>query len=92
MTCTNIELPAIGGKRERSGACSPDFITKKLRQERFPDMACRDREYFSPSYTPDQRVIDDGSVVVTQIESATSDDPVLRLGPLSEAPSPPPSP
>jgi hypothetical protein len=55
-------------------------------------MTCRDREYFSPSHPPDQKLIGGGSVVTTQIGSASLDDPVLQLGPLPEDPSPPPSP
>ncbi|KAF2438165.1 hypothetical protein P171DRAFT_437226 [Karstenula rhodostoma CBS 690.94] len=81
-----------GGKRERSGAYSPEFLSKKLRQESFPDMTCRDPEYYSPNHTPDDMTSGDGSVVTTRVQSATLDDPVFRLEPLSEAPSTPPSP
>ncbi|KAL5394975.1 hypothetical protein PMIN06_003280 [Paraphaeosphaeria minitans] len=84
-----ISFPSA--KRERSGAYSPDFLTKKLCQGSFPDMTCRDREYYSPNHTPDM-VIGGGPVVTTQVESATSDDPVFRLQSLPEAPSTPPSP
>lgn len=88
-----LTVSITGVKRERNGACSPDEITKKLRHESFSDMACCDREYLSPNYLPDRTLRIPGSVITTQVQSPTPDDPVLCLGPLPQAPPPsPPSP
>ncbi|KAJ4299048.1 hypothetical protein N0V90_004292 [Kalmusia sp. IMI 367209] len=77
------------GKRERSGADSPELLTKKIRNDSLFDKPYQDRQYCTPSTPPCQTGRCGGTVATTHVRSPSLLG--LCLDSSAEMPPSPPS-